>query len=86
MMHAGRSHPSGQLQEVSPPDESALTELVNVIGQIGVARFAGRISSGVVEAEVGYAALKRFADLQDRRSLWSEVTDVLFARQPHAPR
>lgn len=64
-------------------NEASATEagqLDETVREIGVARFVGRINSGVIDATHGYQAVERFANAQAERSLLSRVTHVLLGR------
>lgn len=55
--------------------------LDETVREIGVARFVGRINSGVIDATRGYQAVERFASEQSERSLLSRVTHMLLGRK-----
>lgn len=55
-------------------------ELLQLIEDIGVARFVGRINAGVVSSEHGYAALEYFVDKAKERPLASKVAHAVFGR------
>lgn len=61
---------------VSPQDE----ELQRTIEQIGIARFVGRINSGVIPSERGYAAVEHFVAHAKKRPLLSKLTHLMLGR------
>lgn len=62
----------------SVPDEA--DELQAMIRRIGLARFVGRVNSGVISADVGENAIRRFVDQQRRRPFISRVTHTVCGR------
>jgi len=61
--------------------ESQLQALEDEIEKIGVARFVGRINSGVVEPEIGYLAVDSYvAREQNDRPLLSKLTHLLLGQ------
>lgn len=66
--------------------EKALTDtelgrLDETVEEIGVARFIGRINSGVIDPEAGYDAVERYVERTERRPLLSRVAQFLFGRE-----
>lgn len=55
-------------------------EMFATIRQIGLARFVGRINSGVIPAEEGYEAVRRFVDLQKKRPFLSRMAHTVCGR------
>jgi hypothetical protein len=62
--------------DVSSCDE----ELLKTIEQIGIARFVGRINSGVIPSEMGYAAVEHFVTHAKERPLLSKLTHLVLGR------
>lgn len=60
---------------------TALGELEATIRDIGVARFVGRINSGVVETEVGYKALDRYVAKTKERPVLSRLASFLLDKE-----
>jgi len=60
---------------------TALGELEATIRDIGVARFVGRINSGVVETEVGYKALDRYVAKTKERPALSRLASFLLDKE-----
>lgn len=56
---------------------TAIGELEATIRDIGVARFVGRINSGVVETEVGYKALDSYVAKTKQRPALSRLASFL---------
>ncbi len=55
-------------------------ELQRTIEQIGIARFVGRINSGVIPSERGYAAVEHFVAQAKQRPLLSKLTYMVLGR------
>lgn len=68
----------------SPPAEPVLSYeaglLDETLKEIGVARFVGRINSGVIDSVAGYKALERYALQQSDRPLLSRLSHLLMDR------
>ena len=63
--------------EVKP---SEVQELEHTIEKIGVARFVGRINSGLVEPEIGYKVVNSFVSRESNRPLLSRLSHLLLGR------
>jgi uncharacterized protein (DUF2062 family) len=61
-------------------DQLEHPELLQLIEDIGVARFVGRINAGVVSSELGYAALEYFVSQAKERPLASKVAHAMLGR------
>ncbi len=55
-------------------------ELQQMIEQIGIARFVGRINSGVIPSDTGYAAVEHFVSHAKQRPLLSRLTYLMLGR------
>jgi hypothetical protein len=60
--------------------EGSRADLLAAIDEIGLARFVGRINSGVVSAEEGYAAVEQYIADGKERSFVSKVVHAVFGR------
>ena len=56
------------------------SELQTTIRSIGLARFVGRINSGVIPTTEGYEAVKTFVAEDRQRPLISRLTTTFFGR------
>lgn len=66
---------------VEPVNASrAAVDLQRTIEEIGLARFVGRINSGVIATSVGYEAVEIFVDGQRHRPVSSTISKFLFGR------
>lgn len=74
-------HHSQKAKKSLHVDDATIEQLGTMIHEIGVARFAGRIQSGLIDPAAGYAALSRFTVEQEKRPFLSEVADILFSRR-----
>ena len=54
--------------------------LVTKIREIGLARFVGRIQSGVVAMDAGYEAVDRFVAIEKQRPFVSRLSQALAGR------
>jgi chromosome condensin MukBEF complex kleisin-like MukF subunit len=66
-----------------PAEQTSDTEagrLDETMREIGVARFVGRINSGVIDAARGYQAVERFTSEQAERPLLSRLSHLLTGR------
>lgn len=54
--------------------------LQRTIEQIGIARFVGRINSGVIPSEQGYAAVEHFVEDAKKRPLLSKLSHLVLGR------
>jgi hypothetical protein len=52
-------------------------ELQSTIKRIGIARFVGRVNSGVIESNAGYAAVEAYVQNAQQRPLVSRITGAL---------
>lgn len=68
-------------QAGSTEDDIASEALQRTIGDIGLARFIGRINSGVISTEAGNAAVERFIASEQERPFLSLVSQALFGRR-----
>lgn len=59
---------------------SSSEELQKMIEQIGIARFVGRINSGLIPRESGYDAVKQFIAYAKERPLLSRLTRSVLRR------
>ena len=59
----------------------ASEDLEDTIKKIGVARFVGRINSGVVDAEAGYEAVDRYLSHERDRPFWSRVAEAVLSKK-----
>lgn len=62
------------------PVSVTIEEMEETINEIGLARFVGRINSGVVPAEKGFVAVDRFVTAEQERPLLSKVSRAVFKR------
>lgn len=70
-----------ELQCTKPQiSSSQLNSLEATIRDIGLARFVGRINSGVIPEHEGYAAVERFLAHEKERPLLSRVTQAVLGR------
>jgi hypothetical protein len=73
--------------EASVRDDAAVhhtdeaVALAATLREIGVARFIGRINSGVIDSTEGYKALERYAVEVEDRPLLSRLSHLLMGRQ-----
>ena len=65
------------MNEVNP---SALRELEDKIREIGMARFVGRVNSGLVNVEAGYQAIDAYVSKEKERPLISKLAQVILGR------
>lgn len=56
------------------------SDLEKTIEAIGLARFVGRINSGVIPATEGYEAVKKYVAAERERPLISRLTASFFGR------
>lgn len=63
-----------------PTGPARIDELKEVIQEIGLARFLGRIRSGLILEEEGFAAVEAFLREESKRPLLSKVARALFNR------
>lgn len=66
-------------QEAASDTEAG--RLDETVREIGVARFVGRINSGVIDPTPGYAAVERLANEQSERPFLSKVAHALLGRR-----
>lgn len=64
-------------QEISPRDIDRMQETIR---EIGLARFVGRINSGLIEPEVGYRAVDCYVAKQSERPLLSKLTHFILGK------
>lgn len=62
------------MKSIIIPNMKAVSELQVTIKQIGIARFVGRINSGVIPSDEGYAVVETFVAEAKERPLLSKVT------------
>lgn len=55
--------------------------LEKMIHEIGVARFAGRLQSGVLPKEVGYEVLYSFVSKEKERPLLSRIAHIVLQKK-----
>ena len=55
-------------------------KLVRLITEIGVARFASRISAGIIEELAGYKAIEQFVKADIHRPLFSKLGQAFLLR------
>lgn len=72
-----------QSQMTRLPDPTVVSdaELDTLLLQIGLARFVGRVHSGLLPREAGYAAIERHAVHERGRPLVSQVVQALMGRE-----
>ena len=58
-------------------DDSELEALFSELSRIGVARFVGRINSGVIEPTLGYKCLERLVEAESKRPWPSRLSHLL---------
>jgi hypothetical protein len=75
------SHDTSLKRATDATSDTEAGRLDETVREIGVARFVGRINSGVIDATGGYRAVERFANEQSERSLLSRVTHMLLGRK-----
>jgi hypothetical protein len=65
-----------------PPEEPSaeVLELQETLKKIGLARFIGRINSGVIPDHAGYEAVQNFVSDEQSRPLLSLFTQALLGR------
>ena len=66
------SHP-----EASDEHDRRVAAMLVLIRDIGIARFAGRISAGVIPGEIGYEAIDRFVTSEKRRPFVSAIAHMI---------
>jgi len=71
---------------VPPSDFDSVTpmpdELLSTIREIGLARFVGRINSGLIPASQGFEAVERFVSLErDHRPLLSRICQIVLHKR-----
>lgn len=54
-----------------------ILELHRTIESIGIARFVGRINSGIIPSEEGYAALELFVSKAKSRPFLSRISNLV---------
>lgn len=59
---------------------SGAEELQLTLKQIGIARFVGRINSGVIPSSEGYDAVEAYVENAQQRPFLSKLTSVLLNR------
>jgi len=67
-------------KSVSEVDHSYDADLQRTLEQIGIARFVGRISSGVIPSEQGYAAVEQYVSHAKERPFLSRLTYLMLGR------
>ncbi len=60
--------------------EEELAMLVKTIERIGIARFVGRVNSGVIPSEQGYAAVEQYIAHAKERPLLSRLTHLVLSQ------
>lgn len=55
-------------------------ELQRTIEEIGLARFIGRVNSGVIPSDVGFRAMEMFVSSEKERPFLSKLTQVVLGR------
>lgn len=55
-------------------------ELQKTIEEIGIARFVGRVNSGVIPSDKGYAAVEKFVSHAKERPLLSRLSYFMLGR------
>ncbi|MCZ8218259.1 MAG: hypothetical protein O9337_02470 [Acidovorax sp.] len=60
---------------------SEVVELRRTIEIIGLARFVGRINSGLIPSWEGYAVVEQFVDQANVRPFVSRLSNLLFHRR-----
>ena len=72
---------ASQPEEANGPEKLQETsELDRLINEIGVARFAGRISGGFIAELPGYQAIERFIRADVKRPFLSKLSQALLHR------
>ena len=61
-------------------ETTAIAQMAETIREIGVARFVGRINSGVVDPETGYQAVEAYIANQKHRPFLSRWAAALLNR------
>ena len=61
-------------------EDRGVEKLVAKIHEIGLARFVGRIQSGVVSTDTGYEAVDQFVAAEKRRPFLSRLGQALVGR------
>lgn len=56
-------------------------ELQRTIKQIGIARFVGRVNSGVIPSDEGYAAVEAYVEEAKKRPLLSKITMMMLGNR-----
>ena len=80
------SNPNPDPAAVDIPDRlpdglsAEMVELQDTLSEIGLARFIGRISSGVIPDHAGYEAVQHFVSHEKTRPLLSVFTQALLGR------
>lgn len=69
------------MKDKKSASEVELKALQAKIAEIGLARFVGRVSSGLVPAELGYEAIDHFVAREKQRPFLSRLTQVLVGRR-----
>lgn len=67
-------------QQPTTLDSTEAAELQQTIEEIGLARFIGRINSGVIPTDVGFRAMEVFVSSEKERPLLSKLTQVVLGR------
>ena len=62
------------------PTPEEIAELQGTISEIGLARFIGRIDSGVIPASAGYEAVEHFVLHEKSRPFLSKLTQAVLGR------
>ena len=68
-------------REAALESDTEAGRLDETVRKIGVARFVGRINSGVIDPTPGYKAVERLASEQSERPFLSKVAHALLGRR-----
>lgn len=70
------------IRETAPVKQAAWTaeQLQATIQEIGIARFVGRISSGVIPSREGHQAVEQYVAQEKSRPLLSKVSHFVLGR------
>jgi len=66
------------MSDDSKYDTSSEVELRRTIEIIGLARFVGRVNSGLIPSREGYAVVEQFVDQANVRPFVSRLSNLLF--------
>lgn len=63
------------------PSDKEEVQLDSTVREIGVARFLGRINSGMIDPTRGFQAIERLAQEERERPLMSKLSHLLLGRR-----